>query len=166
MTPRQRRFISEYLIDHNASGAAVRSGFKGKRPDQAGYEWLRIPEIAQAIKDAETKLLASNELSASRILEEMRRVALSDIRGFFDDRGNLKPISALDAEQGACLASIEVLQRNLTTGDGKVDTLHKIKTWDKIRALEMLGKHFALLTEKVDLRGGLEVVWLGQRESS
>jgi phage terminase small subunit len=105
--------------------------------------------------------LASNDLTADRILEEMRRLALVDQRGFFDDHGNLKPIQDLTAEQGACLASVEVIQRNITAGDGQVDTLHKIKTWDKVRALEMLGKHFALLTEKINVSGGLELSWKG-----
>ena len=123
---------------------------------------LRNAEVSQEIAVQQAKRLQSNDLTADRILEEMRRLALVDHRGFFDESGNLKRISELTAEQGACIASTEVIQRNLTAGDGQVDTIHKLKTWDKVRALEMLGKHFALLTEKSSLTGELTVKWEGE----
>ena len=55
----------------------------------------------------------------------------------------------LTAEQGACLSSFEVIIKNAAAGDGIVDTIHKIKVWAKTRALEMLAKHFKLLTDVV-----------------
>jgi phage terminase small subunit len=159
---KQTLFVSEYLIDHNAKQAAIRAGYSPDSAEVNGPRLLRNAAVAESLRVEQAKRLASNGLTADRILEEMRRLALVDHRGFFDDAGNLKPISELTAEQGACIASTEVIQRNLTAGDGQVDTIHKLKTWDKVRALEMLGKHFALLTEKSSLTGELTVKWEGE----
>ncbi len=162
MNNKQRQFVSEYLLDHNAKQAAIRAGYSPDSAEVNGPRMLRNAQVGDAIRAEQAKRLASNALTADRVLEEMRRLALVDHRGFFDAAGNLKPIQQLTAEQGACIASTEVIQRNLTAGDGTVDTIHKLKTWDKVRALEMLGKHFALLTEKSSLTGELTVKWEGE----
>lgn len=163
MRPKHARFVAEYLIDLNATQAAIRSGYSKRTANRIASHLLSKVDIRQAIDAQQAKQLESTELSAARVLEEMRRLAFSDVRAFFDERGNLKPMRELTAEQGAALSSVEVLQRNLTSGDGQVDTLHKIKTWDKVRALEMLGKHFALLTEQVQHSGGIDIQWKGSK---
>jgi phage terminase small subunit len=72
-----------------------------------------------------------------------------NVKTLFDERGNLKPITELTLEQAASIASVEVVKKNLAAGDGQMDTVLKIRLWDKPRALEMLAKHFALLTDVV-----------------
>jgi phage terminase small subunit len=83
-----------------------------------------------------------------------------DMRSFFDEAGNLIPVSQLTPEQGSALASFEVIKKNAAAGDGVIDTVHKFKVWDKTRSLEQLAKHFGLLTEKIEHSGGLAVKWL------
>jgi phage terminase small subunit len=87
------------------------------------------------------------------VLEELRRLAFTDIRTFFDADGNLKPVQDLDDDQAACLASREVIIKNAKAGDGPTVEIHKIKLWDKMRALELLAKHFGLLTERLEVSG-------------
>lgn len=87
----------------------------------------------------------------------MRRLALSDVRALFDQQGNLKPLHTLTAEESACIAGVEVVIKNAKAGDGVTDTIHKIKVWDKPKTLEMLAKHFGLLTEKIEHSGGLVI---------
>jgi hypothetical protein len=60
--------------------------------------------------------LSLNEGEASLRQEEQRRVALSNVTSLFHDRGNLKSITDLTPEQAACLASVEVVKKNLTAG--------------------------------------------------
>ena len=81
----------------------------------------------------------------------MRRVAFVDGRSFWTSRGRLKRPQDLTEEQGATMASFEALIKNAKAGDRKTDLIHKLKLWDKIRALEMLGKHFKLLTDVVQV---------------
>lgn len=71
------------------------------------------------------------------MLDELRRLALVDARSFWDGEGRLKKPSELTPEQGAALAGFEVLIKNAKAGDGQTDEIHKIKLWDKTRALEL-----------------------------
>jgi len=110
------------------------------------------------VSSGKDKQIAKADLSATRVLEELRRLAMVDARSFWDDSGNLKPIKDLTPEQGSCLAGFEAVIKNAAAGDGVTDTVHKIKFWDKPRALEALAKHFALLTDVVKVTADNELL--------
>lgn len=162
MNPKQERFVAEYLKDLNATQAAIRAGYTAKWAEKNAHRLTGNDGIKAAIERGTRKQLEKSELSASRILEELRRLALVDMREFFDTHGNLKSIKDLTPEQGSCLASVEVVVKNLVAGDGQVDMVHKVKAWDKVRALEMLAKHFKLLVDRVEVTGDEELVRLLQ----
>jgi len=145
---RQALFVSEYLQDFNGTQAVIRAGYSRNGADVQAVRLLANARIASEIARRKAAWFAKNELSSPRVLEEMRRVAFSDARQFFDKDGNLLPISQLSDDAAAAIASFEILKRNLTAGDDKVDVLHKIRTCDKNRALENLAKHFGLLIER------------------
>lgn len=121
-----------------------------------GYKSHKRRAQEKALQEA----IATGELSAARVLEEIRRCAFVDLRGFFDEVGNLKPIQALTPDQGSALASVEVVIKNAKAGDNHTDEIHKLKLWDKPRNLEMLAKHFGLLTEKLDVHAKIALSWL------
>jgi phage terminase small subunit len=159
LNPKQRRFVAEYLLDLNATEAAKRTGYA---PNSAGVTASRLlsdAKISAAIAEGQAKQLNRADLTAARVLEELRRLAFADTRAFFDAAGNLKPIHELTPEQGSQLAGLEVIKKNAEAGDGHIDIVHKIKLWDKTRSLEMLCKRFGLLTERLELNGALEVRW-------
>jgi len=169
MTPRQARFVAEYLIDLNATAACLRAGYSPRGAAQAAERLLRNVEVAAEVAKKTQRQLAKADLSAARTLEEMRRLAFSNVRSLFDDRGNLRPIQDLTEEEAACIASIEVIIKNAQAGDGHTDTVHRIKVWDKPRTLEMLGKHFALLVERVKLDADealIEALLRGRKRAS
>ena len=72
--------------------------------------------------------------------------------------GQLGPSRQFGEVQAAVVVTVKLIKRNLTTGDGVVDTIHEVKLWDNLRALEMLAKHFGLIKERVEHQGSLEVV--------
>lgn len=146
---KQARFVAEYLVDLNGAAAARRAGYSDVRPDQQAYELLRKPEIAAAIAAGKARQMASADLSAVRVLEELRRLAFSNQRDYWNADGSAKHPHQLTDEQGACLAGFEVVIKNVAAGDGVQDTIHKFKLWNKPAALEMLAKHFELLVERV-----------------
>ena len=155
LNPKQARFVAEYLKDLNATKAAIRAGYSENSAYSIGSELLSKPEIQNAVSDAQAQALERAELTADRVLEEFRRLAFIDARSFFDDAGNLKPMKDLTPEQGAALASFEVIIKNAQAGDGATDTVHKIRLWDKTKALDSLAKRFGLLVEKIEHSGGL-----------
>lgn len=157
MTPKQERFVAEYLVDLNATQAAIRAGYSPKTAESIGRQLLRITTVAAAVAAGKARQLESADLTAARVLEEIRRLSFADLRSLFDEQGNLRPIHTLNAEQAACIASLEVVKKNLTAGDGKMDTVIKLKVWDKTKALEMLAKHFALLVERQEHSGEIKI---------
>lgn len=136
----------------NATEAAIQAGYSKKTAKALGSRLLTRVDVQEAIAKHTQKALTKHELTADRVLEELRRVAFADIRGFYDAAGNIKPISDLSEEQGAQLAGVEVILKNARAGDGKIDEVHKIRLHPKLHALELLAKHFALLTEVSELR--------------
>ena len=102
--------------------------------------------IAKATIQAIGRHAKDEELSAVRILEELRRVALVDMRDFWDG-DTLKPVSQWTKEMGSAVSGMEAISKTAQAGDGHTDLVHKIKLWDKTKALELLAKHFTLLVE-------------------
>jgi phage terminase small subunit len=158
LTPKQALFVVEYLKDLNATQAAIRAGYSADTAQKNAHRLMAIEGVKQAIAAGTAKQLEAAELSAARVLEEYRRVAFANIQDFHDSEGNLKAISELTREQASALAGVEILKRNLTAGDGVLDTVYKIKLWDKLKALQDLAKYFGLLVEKVEVSGELSMV--------
>lgn len=150
LTPKQKRFVAEYLVDLNATRAAERAGYSHKTARQQGSRLLINVDIAAAVSAGQAKQLGKASLTAVRVLDELSRLALVDMRGFWDECGNLKPIHELSPDQGACLAGVEVIRRK--NGEDW-DDVHKIKLWDKPRSLEILARHFGLVKATVDVPG-------------
>ncbi len=146
----------EYLKDLNASQACIRAGYSPKGSNVTGSQLLANPSIAREIAETQAVQLANTGISAEKTLEELRRIAFSDLRELFTDWGALKPLHELTAEQAAMVASFEVVKKNLYAGDKKTDTVHKIKVWDKLKALELLAKHLNLLVERVNVTARLD----------
>jgi len=130
----------------------------GKREGAGIPKGFRYPKT-RARREAQAAYLKGEALTAVRVLEELRRLAFSDVGVLFDESGKLKPIHSMTKEERSAIAGLEVIVKNAEAGDGHTDTVHKVKVWDKVRALESLAKHFGLLTEKVEHSGGLEITW-------
>lgn len=153
LTAKEQRFIDAYLgnPERNATKAAIEAGYSKHTAGVMGSRLLKKVHIRARIAPKAAKAAAQAELSAVRVLEELRRLSFSSPKSLFDENGNLKPIHLLSDDEAACIASFEVIKKNAEAGDGKIDVVHKLKVWDKTRSLEMLAKHFALLTDVVKL---------------
>jgi phage terminase small subunit len=152
LTPKQARFVAEYLIDLNGKQAAIRAGYKPSRAEQTASELLRDRKVSEGVAAGKRRQLAAADVSAVRVLEELRRVALCDAGAFWTRGGALKRIDQLPPDARACLAGFEAVIKNVAPDDDKTDLVHKIKLWDKVKALELLGKHFGLFVEKIELK--------------
>ena len=79
LTPRQERFVSEYMIDLNASAAARRAGYSENGASVTGSQLLANPKIAAAIKAAQYAIANRNAVTAQRVIEELAAVGFSDL---------------------------------------------------------------------------------------
>jgi len=88
LTPKQAAFVSEYLIDMNAAGAARRAGYNPKRADNMGYELLRKPEIAAALAKAQEKRAARMQIDADTVLRDIEEIKRDAMNPAIDHQGN------------------------------------------------------------------------------
>lgn len=140
LTAKQQRFVEEYLIDLNATQAAIRAGYSEKTARSIGQENLTKPDVAEAIQVAIDARSARTQITADRVLQEMGRVAFSDMRKFARwGAGGVTLLSSdkLSDDEARCVA--EVYESTSKEG-GAI----KFKLHPKMDALEKLARHLGL----------------------
>lgn len=152
---RHERFCREYVIDGNATQAYIRAGYSAKGASQSAEKLLRKTEVSARIAALRAKVTDKLEITAERVLREAARLAFTDPRKFFNADGSLKPITELDDDTAAALASFESVEKAIPGGEGQTEQIRKFKVWDKPAALSMLGRHLNLFTEKLEVSGDL-----------
>jgi phage terminase small subunit len=160
LTAKQQRFIGEYLIDLNATQAAIRAGYSAKTAGQIGDENLKKPEIAEAVAARQAVISQKLEVTQERVVAELAKIGFSDVRRLFDDGGRLHHVTMLPDDAAACIQSIEVdakrsrkLSSDEETTEYEAEATLKIRLWDKRAALVDLGKHLGMFKERVELTG-------------
>lgn len=116
-----------------------------------------LPRVRAKAQQRVRDMLA-DAIDPDRVLRESGRLAYSDIRMLFDDQGNFLPIKQWPDDIARAVASVEVVKKNVTTGDGKVDDVLKVRLWDKVAKLTNLMKHHGQLTERLEVSGSVDVV--------
>jgi phage terminase small subunit len=147
LTAKQERFVAEYLIDLNATQAAIRAGYSEKTAHVIGPENLGKPIIAAAIAEAKAKRAERTGITQDRVLAELAKIGFSDLRKVLTSTGNLSGPHDWDDDTAGAIASLEIVTRPGgigETGEREVEHVAKIKTWDKLSALEKLGKHLGM----------------------
>lgn len=149
LTPRQQRFIAEYLIDLNATQAAIRAGYSKRTASAVANETLRNPLIASTIKKAIDARAERTQVTADQVLAELAIIGFSDVRNYVVDGVNgvtLAP-GAPDVAMRA-VASMKV--RRTTDADGNETVTSEYRLWDKPSALDKIGKHLGMFVDKIE----------------
>ena len=163
---RQKRFIQEYLVDLNATQAAIRAGYSKKTASEQGYQLLQKTSVQRAIARAQKKRGDKLEITAARVLQELAIIAFSDISDYETvEPGGAVRIKAFEDMPGnsrRAIASIEE-QRTISepaSGEGTTIILNdkrKFKLWDKLKANELIGRHLGMFNDKLSLSGKIEL---------
>ena len=149
MTKKQKRFIEEYLIDLNATQAAIRAGYSPDTAKSIGSENLTKPDIQARIAKAMAERSRRTGVNADRVVMELAKIAFVNASDVIDaETATLKPDAA--PEDTAAVQSVKVK----TIGADGLE--REIKIEDKLKALELLGKHLGIFKDKVELSGSLE----------
>ena len=156
LTPKQAAFVKEYLIDKNATQAAIRAGYSAKTADRIGPELLGKTCVEAAVNRNLIKQQERTEVTADRVLRELANIAFADTRKIYREDGSIKSPGELDDRTASALAGIDTEERD--GEDGYRAYTRKVKQWDKVKALELLGKHLGLYPT----RGTLSIALDGQ----
>lgn len=146
LTDKQRRFCEEYLIDLNATQAAIRAGYSKDSAMEQGYQLLQKTSVSEFIQERQKQLQNKLHISQERVLQEYAKIAFADPRKFFDNAGNPMRIEDLDDDTAGALAGFEVVVDKTEKDDETFEesATKKIKFWDKRKALEDLAKHLGM----------------------
>lgn len=169
MTERQKKFCNEYLIDLNVTQAAIRAGYTAKYADKRAYGLLDKPEIKEYIEKRMQAREKRTEITQDMVLKELAAIAFTDgskyakviEKNAYDEKGN--PV--INPETGEILRYKAIAFKNtdeLTDIEKKaISGIHKgkdgmrVETYDKLKALELLGKHLGMFKDKVELSGSI-----------
>ncbi|WP_269497811.1 terminase small subunit [Castellaniella sp. S9] len=162
LTAKQRRFVEEYLIDLNATQAAVRAGYSKKTAASIGEENLRKPEISKAVQAAQAERSKRTEITQDMVLKELAKIGFADIRkvvrwGNTEIRLNdgadeglveiyhglaLTAADEIDDDTAAAIAEISQGKEGL-----------KVKFHDKKGALVDIGRHLGMFKDRIEHTG-------------
>ena len=153
LTPKQKLFVDEYLIDLNATQAAIRAGYRQSNAEQMGYQLLQKTSVSDAIKTAMAERSRRTGINQDRILTELACIALVNPAKVVNfDEATIRE-DALP-EDLAAVASVKV--KRFPTKDGGEGIEREIKFWDKTKALDLAGRHLGMFKDKLEVSGTLE----------
>jgi phage terminase small subunit len=155
LTAKQQRFVEEYLVDLNATQAAIRAGYPAEYANKIGPENLVNVGISDAISAGREKMSQRTEITQDMVMAEFARIGFGDIRALFDTSGRLKALADLPRDHAAMVASIEVVTKSLPGREGEpveVEYTHKIRSWDKVAALTQMGRRLGMFVDKLETR--------------
>ena len=158
LNTKQRKFVREYLLDLNATQAAIRAGYSRKTSGEIGHRLLKHVEVKKAIRRGMDKAAARYDISQERILKELAIIAYSDLKHHLDidpDTGAIraKGFEDMPGETSRALKAIKEDRVIKEDADGHKTTVFdkvRFELHDKLRALELLGKHRGMFMDKDD----------------
>lgn len=149
MTKKQKRFVEEYLIDLNATQAAIRAGYSPDTAGSIGNENLKKPEICACVEKAMAERSKRTGVCADRVVQELAKIAFLNLRDLIDPKTAAVREDASD-EDTAALQSIKVKKSYSETGES---IEREAKAADKLKALELLGRHLGMWNDKLNVNG-------------
>lgn len=154
LTPKQAAFVREYLVDLNATQAAIRAGYSARTAAAVGFENLRKPKIALEVEKAQADRAERTQVTADRVLAELAKLAFANLGDYFRLASGHDPVidlSTATRDQLAALTEITVDDYTDGRGEDARDVRRiRIKMADKRGALELLGRHLGLWDAKAD----------------
>ena len=147
MTNRQKAFVDEYLIDLNATQAAIRAGYSPNYADREGHRLIENCRVSAAIQKAIAERSKRTGINADRVLNELAKIAFANAKDVINlDDGSVKPDSTRD--DTAAIQSVRA--KAIPTEHGEISE-HDVRLYDKIKALELLGRHLGLFNDKLSI---------------
>lgn len=146
LTDKQQRFVDEYLIDLNATQAAIRAGYSVRTANEQGAQNLAKLSIQDAISKKMAARSRRTGVNAERVVLELAKVAFAKMTDIVDSNGRIKEDASPD--DLACIESIKYKESDNEYG-GSVE--REVKIASKLKALELLGKHLGMWSDKFNV---------------
>lgn len=156
LTDKQQAFVHEYLIDLNATQAAIRAGYSVKTANEQGARLLTNVSIQEAISKAMAERSKRTGVNQDRVVLELAKIAFVKMTDVVDSNGKIK--QGASADDLSCIESIKYKESDNEFG-GSVE--REVKIASKLKALELLGKHLGMWNDKLDVNVAAPIVISG-----
>ncbi len=153
LTPKQQLFVEEYLKDLNGAQAAIRAGYSPNRAEQTASRLLTNGKVKSAVQKAKAERSERTKVDADYVLKRLHEIDTLDVADILDNTGNMLPIHQWPKEWRQSISGVDL--QELMSGDTET-VVRKIKWPDKLRNLELLGKHVSVKAFEEDKDGGVE----------
>ena len=139
LTPKQKRFCQEYLIDLNATQAAIRAGYSPKTAGRIGNENVNKPVIVEYLNELKMEREKNVKIDSDYVLKRLTEMDSLDIADIIEDDGTAKPIKQWPKAWRISISAVDISK--IVQADDVAVVVSKIKWPDKTKVLEMIGKH-------------------------
>ncbi|WP_295798025.1 terminase small subunit [uncultured Microbulbifer sp.] len=155
LTHKQALFVQEFLVDMNGTQAAIRAGYSRNTAQEIASENLSKPIIANAIEEAMAERLRRTQADADGVLKRLLEIDQLDLRDLFDETGKLK---AIREWPDSWCRSISAFEIKMSTEEEPDTAALKIKLPDKLKNLELIGRHAQIgaFRENSDAKSSIE----------
>lgn len=143
LTKKQKLFVEEYLIDLNATQAAIRAGYSEKRASEMGYQLLQKTTVSEEIQKRMKDRQQRTEITQDRVLQELEKIGFADVTDFVTIRGGMvqiKSTAEMPADKIGAIAGIKEGANGI-----------EIKLNDKGKALELIGRHLGMFKDNLSV---------------
>lgn len=160
LTDKQEMFCCEYLIDLNATQAAIRAGYSEKTANRTASENLSKPDIQIRISELMKERSDRLQIDADYVLNRLVEIDQMDVLDILHDDGGIKPVHEWPKVWRTSLSGMDLAEM-FESRDGErylVGILKKIKWPDKVKNLELLGKHISVQAFRDQIKSEHDVV--------
>lgn len=149
LTAKQQRFCDEYLIDLNATQAAIRAGYSPKTAEQTASRLLTVVKVSDEIAREMAERSKRTGINQDRVVQELAKLAFVNIADVVDlDSATVKGTAT--GEDLACIQSVKIKP-------SEFGTEREIKLYDKKASLELLGKHLGMFKDKLEVEADMDL---------
>ncbi|MEW6045000.1 MAG: terminase small subunit [Bacillota bacterium] len=146
LTNREKVFVQEYLIDLNHRRAAERAGYKASSADKMGRRLLARPRVQAAIAAAMAERAQRTKITQDAVIEQLAKIAFADLKDFVSFGPHGVEIRDSNLVDGTVLSEVsQIVSKN---GGSQ-----RVKLHDKLKALELLGKHLGMFVDRQEITG-------------
>ncbi len=142
LNEKQKRFCEEYLVDLNATKAYIRAGYSEKGAAVSACKLLINTNVSEYIRILREKQQESTGVTAQMVIQELIKVGFSNVQDFIGEKNTILDLSKIGRDKAAAIKSVKKIVTEV--GEEVVKTTVSYEAYDKIAALEKLGKHLGI----------------------
>lgn len=151
LTDKQKAFVLEYLVDLNATQAAIRAGYSARTAEQQGSRLLRNVQVQEAIRQGQAERAERTQVTADRVVQELAALAFANMGDFLTiGADGTVQMDFTRLREADLRAVTKFTQRHIPAGEGPDIVETKFELGSKVQALTKLGEYLGMFKQKVE----------------